>query len=200
MKKALTRSVAATVVVPLVLLGVLTFTGSVASAKAKGATPTISCSSLTATITWNPALVPGTATSPTTQITFSNVALTGCTTTPSSSVTAASSVKATASKTTHGNSCSSLISSTGKPTTYTFVITWNGGGGTSKVVFQGSSTSTSPPGFSLANGKATGAFKSKTASATANLDSNGATAITNCVAGSGKSVSSVTVDGGSVSL
>jgi len=188
-------------VAPLILVSAVTLTGGVASAK-KPPAATISCTSLTATVTWNPKLVPGTATSKTTQITFSGVGVSGCTTDPASSVTAATSVTATATLTKHGNSCSSLIgTTTGPPTKYTFVIVWNSGGGTSTVKFVGSTTVTSPkPGFELSKGKGTGAYPTKTASALANPNSAGASALTECVGGVGPGVSTVTVTGGNVSL
>ena len=194
MKRTLTR-VALAAAVPLILISTVTATNGVAAAK-KPTPPTISCNSLTTTITWTPALVPGTATSKTTQITFSNSAVSGCTTNPASSVTAATSVTAKASLTTHGNSCSSLISSTGKPTTYTFTVDWNNNGGTSTVTFKGSHTNASPPYFYLSPGKSKGSYPSKTAYAKAVPNAAGAAAVAECVEGSGKGVSSVTITGG----
>ncbi len=200
--KARTAKLVLVAVAPLTLAGAVTLTGGVASAArapAAKAPATISCKSLTATISWNPALVPGTATSPTTQITLKDPKVSGCTTTPKSSVTTATSVKATASLTTHGNSCRSLLVSTGTPTTYTFKITWKGGG-KSTVTFQGSGTTTKPkPGFTLKDGKATGAYPSTKASANAYLSSISAAAITGCIADSGPPVSSVSVTSGTFS-
>jgi hypothetical protein len=193
--RTLTRVVLAAVA-PLILVSAVTLTNGVASAK-KPAAATISCSVLTTTINWNPPLVPGTATSKTTQITFTNPTVSGCTTDPKSSVTAATSVTAKASLTKHGNSCSSLTSSTGKPTIYTFNITWNNDGGTSTIVFKGSHTNESPPYFYLTPGKMTGSYPSKTAYAKAVPNSTGAAAVASCVEDSGKGdVSSVTITGG----
>jgi hypothetical protein len=191
--RTLTR-VALAAVAPLLLISAVTISNGVASAKATA--PTITCTDLTTTINWNPALVPGPATSKTTQITFGTSAVSGCTTDPASKVTAASSVTATASLTKHGNSCSSLTSSTGKPTVYTFNITWNNDGGTSKIVFKGSHTNESPPFFYLTPGKSVGSYPSKTAYAKAIPNAAGAAAVASCVEGTGKGVSSVTVTGG----
>jgi hypothetical protein len=183
-------------VAPLILISAVTITNGAASA-AKAPAPTITCTDLTATITWTPPLVPGTATSKTTQIAFNNPTVSGCTTNPKSSVTAATSVTATASLTKHGNSCSSLTSTTGAPTKYTFVINWNGGGGTSTVTFKGSHTNTSPPFFYLSPGKSTGSYPSKIAYAKAVPNAAGAAAVASCVEDSGKGdVSSVTVTSG----
>jgi hypothetical protein len=187
------------VTAPLALVGGIALTGGVASASKPATTPSISCKSLTTTITWTPALVPGTATSSTTQIKFIKPKVSGCTSTPKSAVTAATSVTATASLTTHGNSCSSLEHSSGAPTKYTFKVKWKGGG-TSTVTFEGSSVVTKPkPGFALKEGTATGAYPSKSASAVAYPNAAGATAVARCIAGSGKPVSSVTVVGGTFS-
>jgi hypothetical protein len=185
------------VMAPLTLVGAVTITGGTATA----ATPaTITCSSLTTTISWDPPLVPGTATSKTTQIKFGKTVISGCTTSPSSPVTAATSVTATASKTTHGNSCSSLTHSSGAPTTYTFKVKWQGGG-SSKVVFKGSHVVYSPSlGFGLSKGDATGSYPSKTANAEAFLSSSSAAAVSDCVAGSGGDVSSASVTSGNLSL
>jgi hypothetical protein len=181
-------------VAPLILISAVTMTNGVASAKAAAAT--ITCTSLTTTINWDPPLVPGAATSKTDQITFGTSTVSGCTTDPASSVKAATSVTAVASKTKHGNSCSSLVSSTGKPTTYTFNVTWQGGG-TSTIVFKGSHTNESPPYFYLSPGKMTGSYPSKTAYAKAIPNSAGAAAVASCVEGSGKGdISSVTITGG----
>ena len=193
MNRTLTR-VALTAIAPLILISAVTITNGVASAKATP--PTISCTSLTTTINWTPALVPGPATSKTTQISFANPTVSGCSTNPASKVTAATSVTATANLTKHGNSCSSLTSSTGKPTTYTFNIVWNNGGGTSKIVFKGSHTNTSPPYFYLSPGKMTGSYPSKTAYAKAVPNAAGAAELAPCVEGTGKPVSSVTVTSG----
>ena len=197
MKRTLAK-LAAAAAIPLIFVSAVTLTGGAASAKA--VVPTISCKSLTATISWSPALVPGTATSKTTQVTISGATLGGCTTSSGPAVTAASTVTATASKSKNGNSCSSLTASGGKPTKYAFSVAWNNGGGSSTIKFTGSSTSTSPPSFILQNGKASGSFKSKTAAVTADISSASAASVTQCVAGSGPGVSSVTVTGGSVSL
>ncbi len=194
MNRTLTR-VALAAVAPLILISAVTITNGVASAKTTP--PTISCTSLTTTITWTPPLVPGAATSKTTQITFSNSTVSGCTTNPASAVTAATSVTATATLTKHGNSCASLISSTGAPTKYTFVVNWNNGGGTSTVQFKGSHTNTSPPFFYLTPGKSKGSYPSKTAYAKAVPNSTGAAQVAACVEWTpGKDVSSVTVIGG----
>jgi hypothetical protein len=187
--------VALAAVAPLLLISAVTMTNGVASAKAPAAT--ISCSDLTTTIKWDPALVPGTATSKTTQISLIDPTVSGCTTDPASKVTAATSVTATASKTTHGNSCYSLTATTGSKTTYTFNIVWNNGGGTSKIVFKGSHTNESPPYFYLTPGKMTGSYPSKTAYAKAVPNSAGAAAVASCIEDSSKAdVSSVTVISG----
>lgn len=183
-------------VAPLILVSAVTLTSGVASAKAS--VPTISCTDLTGTVSWNPPLVPGTATSKTTQITFTGLAVSGCTTNPASKVTAAASVTATASLTTHGNSCESLIKSTGAPTTYTFVIDWNGGGGTSTFTFKGSHTSTSPPSLGLSPGKGTGAFPTTKAAVVAYPNPTGIADLAQCIGDTGKPLSSVTIVGGSV--
>ena len=200
MKRTLVR-LALAALFPLTIISAVTLTSAPAVAKTSSAA-TISCNTLKATINWNPPLVPGsTATSKTTQITFDDVSVSGCTTTPASHVTAATSVTAVASLTTHGNACESLISSTGKPTTYTFTINWNGGGGTSKVVFKGSHTNISPPSFELENGVGTGAFATKDATAIADPSNSQVGEITECIGGiKGDDVSSVTIVGGSVSL
>jgi hypothetical protein len=190
--------VALAAVAPLILVSAISLTSGVASAK-KAPVATISCKTLLATISWNPPLVSGTATSKTTQITIANASVSGCTTSPTSSVTSGA-VAATASKSVNGNSCSSLTATGGKPTKYTFVITWNGGGGTSTVKFAGSTTNASPPSFELSNGKGSGAFKTKTAQAIADPNAAGAAAVSKCVTGAGGTVSSVTITGGSVSL
>jgi len=193
--------VAMAAVAPVMLVSAVMLTGGTASAK-KAPAATISCNKLTATITWTPPLVPGTATSKTDQITITNSALSGCTTSPTSTVTAATSVTATASKSKGGNSCASLSPSApaGKPTTYTFTVGWNSNGGTSVIKFKGSKTVTSPqPGFSLTAGKGTGAYATKTAAITAYPNSAGAAAVAQCVAGSGPGITSVTVTSGNVS-
>jgi hypothetical protein len=189
-------------VAPVILVSAITLTGGAASAK-KAPAATINCTSLTATISWSPALVAGTQTSKTTQITISGATVTGCTTKPSSSVTEATSVTATATLSKHGNSCAQFnpgAPSTGKPTTYTFHIGWQGGG-SSTIVFKGSSTTTDPrAGFVLAKGKATGSYVSKSAGATAYLSSASAAAFAQCVSGEGPGISSVTANGGMVNV
>jgi hypothetical protein len=189
--------VAMAAVAPAILVSAVMLTGGPASAKGKAPAATISCKDLTATITWNPPLVPGASTSKTDQITISDATVSGCTTDPTSTVTAASSVTAKATKSKNGNSCEQFSPSAppgGKPTTYTFTIGWNGGGGSSKVVFKGSTTTTSPPGFALSAGKGTGSYPTKnTANATADLTPTSATAITTCIGGSGPGVTSVNV-------
>ncbi|MGH9018382.1 MAG: hypothetical protein ACRDY1_11600 [Acidimicrobiales bacterium] len=191
--------VALAAVAPLMLVTVVTLSGGVASAK-KAPAATINCTGLTATVTWNPALVPGAATSKTDQSTISDATVTGCTPSSGPAVTAASSVTAKASKSKNGNSCSSLETTGGKKTKYTFTIGWNNGGGTSTVKFSGSQTNTSPPGFTLSPGKGKGSYPTKTASVTANLNSSSSAALAACIAGSGGPVSSVTVSSGSASL
>ncbi len=197
MNRTLAR-VALAAVAPVILVSTVTLAGGVATAK-KAPVPTISCNSLTATVTWTPALVPGTATSKTDQISISNAAVSGCTTSSGPAVTAATSVTATAAKSSNGNSCSSLEATGGKPTKYTFSVSWNNGGGSSVFKFAGSTTETSPPGFKLQNGKGSGSFKTKTATVVANLGSSSAAAIAQCIGGTGSPVSSVTVTGGSLS-
>jgi hypothetical protein len=181
-------------IAPAILLSAVMVTGGAASAKGKKPpAATINCKDLTATVSWNPKLVPGAQTSKTTQITISGATVSGCTTSPASTVTEATSVTATASLSKNGNSCAQFSPSAppakGK-TTYTFTIGWQGGG-TSKIVFKGSSTSSSPPSFILSKGKATGSYVSKTAGATAVLTSASASAFAQCVAGEGTGVSSV---------
>jgi hypothetical protein len=186
---------------PVILVSAVTLTSGAASAKA--VVPTITCKDLTATITWTPPLVPGTATEKTTQITFSNLSVSGCTTSPASTVSAATSLTATATLTKHGNSCESLspsAPSSGPPTKYTFVINWNNGGGTSTVKFSGSKTQASPPEFMLGPGKGSGSYKTKAAAVTAAPNSTSAAALTKCITGTGPDLSTVTVTSGSVSL
>jgi hypothetical protein len=181
------------------LVGAVSLTNGVASAaKVPATAPTITCKTLTATITWTPALVAGTKTSNDTQIKFIKPAVSGCTTVPKSAVTAATSVTATASLTTHGNSCISLLHSTGTPTTYTFKVKWKGGG-SSTVVFHGSSVISSPSeGFKLSAGVATGSYPSTAARVEVFPNSAGVSNITKCVADvSGTKVSSVTIKSGS---
>lgn len=200
MKRKLT-TLGMAAIMPVILVSAITLTGGTAFAK-KGPPATITCDSLTTTISWNPPLVPGPETSKTTQISFAGTTISGCTTDPASGVTQAASVTATASLTKHGNSCNSLIISSGKPTKYTFVVNWQGGG-SSKVIFKGSSTTSTPSlGFTLSNGKATGAYVSKTASAAAYLDSTSATNISECVAdqAGAPSVSSATITSGDLSV
>src|SRR5580658_2282604 len=114
-------------VAPVILVSAVTLTGGAASAK-KAPAATIACKDLTATISWNPPLTASsTESSKTTQITISSATVSGCTTDPTSSVTDATSVTATATLSKHGNSCAQFkpgAPSTGKPTTYTFDITW----------------------------------------------------------------------------
>ena len=193
--------VALAVIAPLILVSVVTLTSGVASAK-KAKAPTISCNDLTGTITWTPGLVPGTATEPTTQIAFKDLTVTKCTATGTESgVTQATSVTATASLTTHGNSCEALTTPVGKPTLYTFTIVWNDNGGTSTITFKGSHTLTGPPGpgFQLTPGKSTGAFPTKKASALAVPNISGLVDVSNCIADKGTGISTITIVSGSFS-
>jgi hypothetical protein len=189
-------------VAPVILVGAVTLTSGAASAK-KAPAATITCKTLTATISWSPKLVPGSSNSKTDQISITNAAVSGCTTSPASSVTAATSVTATASLSKGGDSCEQFSPSappSKSKTTYTFQIGWQGGG-TSTIVFKGSGTTTNPgPGFTLAKGKATGSYVSKAAAATAYLSSTSASAFVQCVAGTGSGISSVTVNSGNVSV
>jgi len=184
------------VVVPLGMIGSLALFSGTASAKA--ATGTISCTGLTSTLNFSPALVPGTATSKTEQVTITGGTLTSCTTTPSSAVTAATSVAAKATKSKNGNSCASLAGG-GKPTKYTFTVNWNNGGGKSVIKFTGSTTNSAPPGFTLGPGKQSGSYKSSNAMVTANLSPTSAAAIEACIGGTGPNISSLTISSGNSS-
>jgi hypothetical protein len=185
------------IAVPMGMIGAFAVTGGVASAK-KAPAQTISCTGITSTVTFTPPLVPGASTSKTEQTTISNSTLTGCTESPTAgTVTAATSVSATASAGKSGNSCATGLSST--KTKFVFTINWNNGGGTSTVQFKGSTLNSSPPGFTLSKGKVKGAFASKTASITANLDSASSTAAAMCVGGTGPPLASVQVSTGKAS-
>jgi hypothetical protein len=185
------------IAVPLGMIGAFAVTGGVASAKGKKPPPqTISCSGITSKVTFTPPLVPGASTSKTEQTTISNSTLTGCTESPAAgTVTAATSVTATASPGKGGNSCATGLSST--KTKFVFTINWNNGGGTSTVSFKGSTLNNAPPGFTLSKGKVKGAFASKTAGITANLDGPSSAAAATCVGGSGPPLASVQVSTGS---
>jgi hypothetical protein len=184
------------------LVGAVALPGSAASAKAKPPAETITCSALTATINFNPPLVP-TPSSPgyskkeTTTITGET--LSSCKESPTAgTVTAAASATATIPPGKTGNTCSGFAASAAK-SKFTFVTTWNGTGGTSTAKFKGSTQTTSPPGFALSKGKVTGTYPTKTASVQANLNSAGTAAFAACDGGTGD-ISSLTISTGTATL
>jgi len=166
----------------------------VASAKTPTGTGTITCTTFTATITFKPALVPGTATSPKDTEKSSGSVISSCSTSPSGGPTSASKVKEKPTKFS-SNACSQLeASSTGA----SFTISWPGLK-PSKVTFSGA-TNTST-GYKLTDGTVTGSYPtSGGASATINIAPASETAASNCVEGKGGSLSSLTISGGSMTL
>jgi hypothetical protein len=192
--------VALAAIAPLMVVSAVVLTGGVASAK-KAPVPTISCTTVAATVTYNPALVAGTATSKTDQVSISGIQIGGCKVSSGPAVTATSNVTATLSEGKNGNSCSSLTATGGKPTKYTFNVTWNNGGGSSVVKFTGATSTTSPsPGFTFSKGKGTGSFATKDATAAVYLNSTSSAAVAKCVAGTpGSTVSTLTISSGNLS-
>jgi len=183
------------VVVPLGMIGSVALVGGVASAKS--ATGTVTCTGMTASITFTPALVPGTATSKKESTTITNGQLTGCTGSAAGSTVTSGTLVAKPIKG-KSNSCTSFATSAGT-SKFSFTITWNGNGGSSKASFVGANFNTSPPvGFTLSNGKVTKSFATTSATDTADLDSTSTTNITNCVTDtSSASVAGLTISGGS---
>jgi hypothetical protein len=188
-------------VAPLMLVSTVVLTGGVASAK-KAPAVSITCKSLTATITFTPPLVP-TATSAgysktdTTSIT--NETLGSCTTSSGPAVTASTSASATVPEGKKGNTCSGFGAAAAK-SKFTFNTTWNNSGGSSVASFKGATVVTSPsPGFMLSKGKVTGSFASKTATVSASLSSASTAAFAACEGGSGD-ISSLTISSGSATL
>jgi len=186
-------------VAPLLLVSTVVLTGGVASAK-KAPAATISCTGLTATITFTPPLVPTTSSagySKKDTTTISGETISGCTTSPASSVTGSTSATATIPPGKSGNTCAGFGAAAAK-SKFTFVTNWNNSGGTSTAKFKGSTVTTSPPGFALTKGKVSGAYASKAATVQANLNSASTANFAACEGGSG-TVSTLTISGGTFS-
>jgi hypothetical protein len=188
-------------VAPLLLVSTVVLTGGAASAKAP-AGPTISCTGVTATITFSPPLVPtkkspGYSKDDTT--TISNETVTGCTTSSGPAVTAALSATASVPPGTKGNTCSGFAAAA-KKSKFTFVTNWNDNGGTSTANFKGSTVITSPqPGFQLSKGTVTGAFaEKKKATVQAFLDGPSTATFAACEGGTGN-VTTLTIGSGNLS-
>jgi hypothetical protein len=193
-KIALAAAVSIGVIAPVALIG-----GTAVAKKAPAAS--ITCTGITATVTFTPPLVPTTSSagySKTDQTTITNDNLSGCTTTNSTAKVTGGSGSATVAPSKAGNTCSGFGAAAAK-TKLSFSYTWNNGGGTSTASFKGSTQNTSPPGFVLSKGKVTGAFASKAGSVQANLTSASTATFAACEGGSGD-VSSLTISGGSATL
>jgi hypothetical protein len=186
---------------PLMLVSAVALTGGAASAKGKPVSETISCNTLSATITFSPPLVP-TKTSPgyskTDTTTISNEKVSGCSESPTAgTVTAATSATATVPPGKTGNTCSGFAASAAK-SKFSFVTNWNSGGGTSTAAFKGSKVTTSPPGFALTKGTVTGAYAlKKKATVQANLDGPSTAAFAACEGGSGN-ITTLNINAGSI--
>ncbi|MGH9018166.1 MAG: hypothetical protein ACRDY1_10510 [Acidimicrobiales bacterium] len=187
---------------PILLISTVTLGSGAASAKGKKPpSDTISCSNLTATITFSPPLVPTTSSpgySKTDTTTISNEVVNGCTESPTAgNVTAATSASATVPKGKKGNTCSGFAAAAAK-SKFSFVTEWNNNGGTSTAKFKGATVVTSPsPGFSLSKGKVKGAYPTKDATVNAYMSSGSVAAFAACEGGSGD-ITTLTISSGNL--
>lgn len=189
-------------VAPLLLVGAVALPGGVAVAK-KAPAETLTCSGVTATITFTPPLVPTTSStgySKTDSTSITGEQETKCVGSPASTpVTASTSASATVPPGKSGNTCAGFGAAAAK-SKFTFTTTWNNSGGMSTAKFKGATVITSPqPGFMLSKGKVSGAFADKAATVTAYLSSASTAAFAACEGGSGD-ISTLTISSGSASL
>jgi hypothetical protein len=184
-------TVAVAIAIPVTLF---TFGAGVASAKTPTLKGTITCTSFTATVNFNPPLVPGSATSKKDTETSSGSTLGGCT---SSTTGAPASAVSVAQKTTKlkSNACSALSSAS--DTGASFTIDWPGIKA-SKVKFTGAGTTST--GYSLSGGIVKGSFATTSASANIVIAQDSINAISACDQDEGPSIPSITISGGSMTL
>ncbi len=188
------RKLAAFVVaagLPLGLLVSLSTTGTASATTAKG---TVSCSSLAATITFKPPLLPQ-GTSPE-KSTIKPITLGGCV----SNGTSVTIAKATATLTVVGtNSCATFASNVGSDS-LSLVVKWSGVSAT-KVSFMAGTlgVNSDDSGFVASGGKATGSYKTAAASFSADMSTANQSQLVPCIAGSG-SLASIQIVSGSANL
>jgi hypothetical protein len=200
------------IVVPLGLIGSMALFSGVASAK-KAPAATISCTSVTGTITFSPALQPGPTNTTGTDgkkgflVNITGGAVSGCTTNPASGVTGgAGAGSGKGVKVKGGNTCENVLNppSGAKPTKYTLPVAWNDGGGTSTGSWQGATFGEGGPTgaeFTLSNGKVAGSYPTKnTASLVAELKAADVAALLACAnSASAPPVSAIAISGGTIS-
>lgn len=189
------RKLAASIVAASLPIGLLVSWSTTGTAWAKAATGTVSCSSLGATVTFKPPLLPGgTAVE---KATIKPITMGDCTPTAGGSASVA---KVTATLKVKGtNSCAAFAQNVGSDS-LTLVIKWVGAS-TSKVVFKAGSLSVNntQSGFVATGGKASGSYKLTGASFTANMSTASQSQLVSCMSGSA-TVSSLQIVSGSATL
>jgi hypothetical protein len=179
-------------------LGILVSLSSGGEAWAKVAPGTVSCTTLTAKITFAPPLVPGTATSSSEKVTIKPLKLAGCTSSTGAAVPNPAVVAKVIKNT--SNSCSVFAGNLASDTV-AFTAKWKASVGVpSKATFLPGHVSLGGTGFTATGGTVTGSFKTTSATFSVTVAPTDLTKLTTCIGGSGTGVSAITIVSGSSTL